>query len=54
MFADGDAAALPLQTASLEVAAMQGQVAVSAQRDQVLVGVMAGVAAKLFVMDRQV
>jgi hypothetical protein len=32
---------------------MQDQVAFSAQRDQVLFGISAGVAAKLFVMDFQ-
>ena len=43
-----------LQTVSLEVPGMHGQVAVAAQRDQVLFGVVPGVAAKLFVMDLQV
>ena len=33
---------------------MQGQVAVAAQRDQVLFGIIAGVAAKLFVVNFQV
>ena len=38
----------------LEVTDMQGQVAVGAQRDQVLFGVVAGSAAKLLVMNLQV
>ena len=48
------AAALTSPCRPLEVTAMQGQVVVAAQRDQVLLGVIPGLTAKFLVMNLEI